>query len=74
MRPGIVILILWLGWLASWLLAALWSNRTEGRPPIGTEIRYRIPMILGVLLMFVPAHGYEGMLRLWHIGRDGAWL
>jgi hypothetical protein len=40
-RPGIVILALWLGWLISWLFAALWSNRTEGRPAIGTEIRYR---------------------------------
>jgi protein-S-isoprenylcysteine O-methyltransferase Ste14 len=74
MRPGIVILALWLGWLASWLLAALWSNRTERRPAIGIEIRYRIPMAVGALLMFVPAHGYEGVLRLWHIGWYGAWL
>jgi protein-S-isoprenylcysteine O-methyltransferase Ste14 len=74
MRPGIVILALWLGWLISWLLAAMWSNRTEGRPAIGAEIRYRVPMIIGALLMFFPAHGYEGTLRLWHIGWYGAWL
>ena len=68
MRPGIVIVALWLGWLISWLLAALWSNQTEKRPAIGTEIRYRIPIFFGMPLMFVSAHGYEGMLRLWHIG------
>jgi protein-S-isoprenylcysteine O-methyltransferase Ste14 len=50
------------------------SNQTERRPAIGTEIRYRIPMMFGVLLMFVPAHGYEDTLRLWHIGDYGAWL
>jgi protein-S-isoprenylcysteine O-methyltransferase Ste14 len=56
------------------VLAAAWSNRTEKRPAIATEIRYRTPMIVGVLLMFVPAHGYEGRLRLWHVGWRGAWL
>jgi protein-S-isoprenylcysteine O-methyltransferase Ste14 len=74
MRPGTVILALWLGWLASWLAASFWSNRTERRPPIGTEIRYRIPMLIGALSMFVPGHGYEGVLRLWHIGWFGGWL
>ena len=24
--------------------------------------------------MFIPAHGYEGPLRLWHIGLRGAWI
>jgi protein-S-isoprenylcysteine O-methyltransferase Ste14 len=70
MRPGIVILALWLGWLISWLLAALWTNRTERRPAIGAEIRYRIPMIIGALLMFFP----EGTLRLWRIDWCGMWL
>lgn len=71
MRPGIVILAFWFGWLISWLLAALWTNRTERRPAIGTEIRYRIPMIIGALLIFFPE---GGALHLWHIGRYGAWL
>ena len=74
MHPGIVILALWLGWAISWAVAALWTNRTEDRPGISTEIRYRIPMMAGIALMAVPAHGYEGALRLWHMGRLGAWL
>jgi protein-S-isoprenylcysteine O-methyltransferase Ste14 len=73
MRPGIAILALWTGWAVSWALAALWSNRTENRPGIAAQIRYRVPIVIGALLMFVPAHGYEGALRLWHIGRIGAW-
>ena len=31
-------------------------------------------MAIGALLMFVPAHGYEGKLRLWHVRWYGAWL
>jgi protein-S-isoprenylcysteine O-methyltransferase Ste14 len=73
-RPGIAIIMLWVGWAVSWVVAALWSKRTENRPPIGVEIRYRVPMVIGTLMMFVPAHGYEGRLRLWHIGWVGAWL
>lgn len=74
MRPWMAIVALWLGWVLSWTIAALWSNRTEKRPAVGTQIRYRIPMLIGALMMFVPAHGYEGPLRLWHIRWDGAWL
>jgi protein-S-isoprenylcysteine O-methyltransferase Ste14 len=31
-------------------------------------------MGVGAIIMFVPAHGYEGPLRLWHVGWTGAWL
>lgn len=74
MRPGLVILALWFLWAVSWTLAALWSSRTEARPDIGSQVRYRIPMVIGVVLMLVPAHRYEGPLRLWHVGWTGAWI
>lgn len=73
MRPGRVFIALWVAWAISWLLAAWWSSRAEGRPPLGTEIRYRTPMLMGSLLLAIPAHGYEGVLRLWHVGWTFAW-
>jgi len=73
MRPGTVIIFIWIGWAISWVVAAGWSDRTESRPSVGPEIGYRILMLIGTLIMFVPAHGYEGPLRLWHIGWTGAW-
>jgi hypothetical protein len=73
LRPGIVIITLWVGWAISWIAASRWSNLTENRPSIGPEIGYRILMGIGTVLMFVPAHGYEGRLRLWHVGWVGAW-
>jgi protein-S-isoprenylcysteine O-methyltransferase Ste14 len=74
MRPGLVIIFIWVGWVISWVLAAGWSNRTVSRPSIGSEIANRSVMGLGALIMFMPAHGYEGPLRLWHVGWPGGWL
>lgn len=74
MRPEIVIISIWLGWAVSWIAAAGWSNRTESRPSIGPEIRYRLLMGIGAVIMFVPAHGYDGPLRLYHVGWTGAWV
>lgn len=74
MHPGIAIFGLWILWALSWLGAAWWSNSTEKRPGLSAEIGYRIVQLAGIVLFFIPAHGYEGVLRLWHIGWSGAWI
>jgi protein-S-isoprenylcysteine O-methyltransferase Ste14 len=74
MRPGLAIAALWTLWLISWLVAAVWSNPTEKRPGIGSEFSYRALMTLGAIVLLVPAHRYEGPLRLWYIGWVGAWI
>ena len=74
MRPGLAIVGLWVLWGVSWLAAAWWSNSTEKRPGLRAEVGYRVIQLLGIVLLFVPAHGYEGPLRLWHIGWNGAWI
>jgi protein-S-isoprenylcysteine O-methyltransferase Ste14 len=73
MTPRLFIVALWALWVVSWLIAALWTNRTEAQPPVEAVLPYRAAMLAGALLEFVPAHGYEGALRLWHIGWYGAW-
>ena len=40
----------------------------------GTELSYRIVLLIGGLLFLVPAHGYSGPLRLWHVTRIEAWI
>jgi protein-S-isoprenylcysteine O-methyltransferase Ste14 len=72
MRPEIAIPALWALWVVTWVVAALWSNRTESRPGFGAEARYRIPMGVGAVLTFVPPHA--GELRVWHVGWTGAWV
>ena len=74
MQPARAFIILWIAWALSWALAALWSRRVEARPSLAAELRYRVPMVIGIVLMLVRAHGYEGALRLWHVGWIGAWV
>jgi protein-S-isoprenylcysteine O-methyltransferase Ste14 len=74
MQPGLAIVVLWVVFAVSWLLAAAWSRKPERRLGLKVEIPYRILLILGGLLFLVPAHGYEGRLRLWHVGWTGAWI
>jgi hypothetical protein len=31
LRPAVLFAVIWLGWLISWIVAALWSNRIEKR-------------------------------------------
>jgi protein-S-isoprenylcysteine O-methyltransferase Ste14 len=70
---GLAVISLWLGWVLSWLAAALWRNRTEKTPGLATEVRYRIPMLFGTVVLFYPSHGYDGPLRLWHVHWLSAW-
>lgn len=72
-RPGLVIIIEWIAFGASWLLAAGWSSAVDKRLGMRREIGYRILMILGAIVEGIPAHGYEGPLRLWLVTRSEAW-
>jgi len=42
---------LWGAWAISWVIAALWSRRTEARPKLNAEILYRVLTLAGVLLL-----------------------
>jgi protein-S-isoprenylcysteine O-methyltransferase Ste14 len=74
MHPGLAIVALWVGWAASWAAAALWSNRTEKSVGIRKEAGYRVVLAIGGALFAVPAHGYDGVLRLWHVDAVAAWV
>jgi protein-S-isoprenylcysteine O-methyltransferase Ste14 len=73
-HPRLVIIGLWAAWAISWLTAAVWMDPAQKRVGLRAELPYRLTMWLGMAVLFVPAHGYEGVLRLWHIGLAGAWI
>ncbi len=73
MRPAIAIIALWIAWAISWIAAASWTARTEKSIRPSGEIAYRALMIVGYIVLAIPAHGYEGPMRLWHVGWGGAW-
>jgi protein-S-isoprenylcysteine O-methyltransferase Ste14 len=74
MHPAVVIIALWAAWAASWALASFWSDPAEKRVSLGAEVRYRVLMIAGAVIFFIPAHGYHGPLRLWHVNWTQAWI
>ncbi len=74
MRPGLAVIVLWVGWLASWIAAAAWQKTTVKRVSAGAEIRYRLVLIIGALVLGIPARRYAGPLRLYRANWGGAWV
>jgi protein-S-isoprenylcysteine O-methyltransferase Ste14 len=62
MYPGRVILLLWLAWVISWVLAAFWRSRPEKRAGLGSALPYRIILILGYILLFPYRHHHHFVL------------
>ena len=72
-RPIVLFAIIWLGWLASWLVAALWSARTEKRVTTWDLWVSRALVVLGAVLLWHRTPRLLGEHRLWHVGYAGAY-
>jgi len=69
-----IIAALWAVFAVCWIVLAAWSGKTEKRAGLGSEIPYRVLLILGGIIFFIPAHGYHGPLRLWYVSLREAWI
>ncbi len=74
MQVGQAVAALWLFWLVSWLLAASWADPAQKRANFRSEARYRVLWLAGTALLFIPAHGYVGRMRLWMPTLPEAWI
>jgi len=72
-RPGLVFAIIWIGWIASWIVAAFWSGRTEKRVALSQAWRYGILIFIGAILLSHAVPPLMAEPRLWHVGYDGAY-
>jgi protein-S-isoprenylcysteine O-methyltransferase Ste14 len=60
MHPGMMMTLLWLAFVISWVLAAKWRRPTEKRAGFGSELPYRITLVVGFVLVFLlPHHRYS---------------
>lgn len=57
----------------SWILAASWSSAVDKRLGLQREVLYRVVLIVGALLLAIPAHGYHGRWRIWFVTPAQAW-
>jgi protein-S-isoprenylcysteine O-methyltransferase Ste14 len=76
MTPEGTIAVLWVAWLASWGIAAFWSNRTEKRGGMVAEIVFRILFWAGATLLLAPfrdPHRYA-QVYFWHLNAALKWI
>jgi len=74
LSPDRVLQAAWGAWVLSWLAAALWSTRTEQRPPRQHERRYRLITALGALLLFGMHPAWPSLdVQFWRPSGDAAW-
>lgn len=69
MHPGQLLAGAWILWIASWIVAGLWSARTEKRAATGVELLHRAITILGFLLIAFHIHRRPA----WPVGEEAAW-
>ncbi len=76
MTPEWMILVLWVAWLVSWVVAAFWSNRTEKRAGIVVEIAFRILFCASVTLLLAPFSDrhYYAQVQFWHLDAALKWI
>jgi protein-S-isoprenylcysteine O-methyltransferase Ste14 len=76
MIPEYTIYALWGAWVVSWIVAMLWSNRTEKRDALGAELFFRVLFCVSVILLFVfpLRHPYYAQTQLWHFGDAMNWI
>lgn len=73
-RPGHLFAAIWIGWIVSWLAAALWAGRTEKRVSIKDAWPYRVFILGGALLLWYGTTHMRAERRLWDVGYDGAYM
>lgn len=75
MTPKYAIYALWYTRLVSWIVAMLWTNRTEKRDAIGAELVFRVLFYISIALLFAfsPA-SYSAQRQLWSFGAAMNWI
>ena len=65
---------MWVLWLASWLIASVWSSRTVKRATIVRQLPDRVLTIFGGILLFTRL-GRDDITqsRFWELDAIGAW-
>jgi len=72
--PGIAIAIAWMVWVASWLLAAVWSRQTVARPDFGRQLPDRLVTALGAWILFLSMTRWRPLFPIeWDLPETARW-
>jgi protein-S-isoprenylcysteine O-methyltransferase Ste14 len=75
MTPESMTIVLWVAWLASWGVAAFWSNRTEKRGVVA-DVASRILFYVSATLLLAPFSDrrYCAQVQFWHPNTAVRWI
>jgi protein-S-isoprenylcysteine O-methyltransferase Ste14 len=72
--PTNLIALIWLGWVISWVAASFWSGRTKSHVRTRNSWVYRLPILLGAILLSPWAPGTLLNTTLYDPGNAGTYL
>jgi len=86
-NPDYAIATVWVAWLVSWWLAAVWLKRAVKRPPGVVEFLHLLPTVAGVVMLFFthatpedpsrqvmnPRHPLFTPIQLWRTPPEAGW-
>src|ERR1019366_216955 len=76
MTPEGTIVALWIAWLASWGIAAFWSDRTEKKGGIAAYVGSRVLFYVSATLLLAPFSDrrYYAQVYFWYLNATGRWM
>ena len=72
--PTKLLAFIWLAWVISWVAASFWSGRTKSHVRTRNSWVYRLPILLGAILLSPWGTGTLGDKPLYHPGNAGTYM
>jgi protein-S-isoprenylcysteine O-methyltransferase Ste14 len=72
--PTALLALIWTAWLLSWLIGSFFSGRTEKHVGTWDSRAYRIPILIGAILLMPRNASILGEKALWQIGDTGIYV
>jgi len=72
--PTKLLALIWLAWVVSWVVASFWSGRTKSFVPTRDSWVYRLPILIGAILLSPWTADAVGASPLYHPGEIGTYL
>ncbi len=72
--PTALLALIWAAWLISWAVGSLFSGRTEKHVRTWDSRAYRVPILVGAVLLTPWTEHILGEKPLWHVGSSGTYL
>src|ERR1700751_4591370 len=72
--PTKLLALIWLAWIVSWVVASFWSARTKAQVPTWDSLAYRLPILLGAILLSPWTARALGEDRIYDPGNAGTYV